>query len=103
MKRKPPRVGILAGIVFAAVGTALAMQLYYVQDMLAALLLFFVAFSVVAAMILILFLLHQVLDWAVACAGRYVVLAAQRLRQGCVKVGQFGREHSHRSAHSAER
>ena len=48
-----------------------AKLLYYAEDMLAALLLFFVAFSVVAVMILILVLLDEGLYRVLACVGLY--------------------------------
>jgi hypothetical protein len=103
MKRKMAKVGMLIGIAVAAAGAAPTMQLYFLQDMLAALLLFSLAFSVVAVMILILFLLDQGLDRAVACAGCYAALAALRLRCGCVQVGRFARERFHRAGHPVER
>jgi hypothetical protein len=41
---------------------ATALQIYYVQEMLAALILFAVLFSVVAAVLLILFVLYRAAD-----------------------------------------
>lgn len=112
MRHKMPNVGMLAGVlvIFAAGVVAYphhaaqaVMQLYYVQEMLAALLLFSIGFAVVAVMILILFLLDRGLYRALAWTELYTVHAALGLRRGCVQVGQFGREYFHRSEHSVER
>ena len=88
MKRKMLKVGIPTGIVVAFFGAALRMHIYFLQDMLAELLFFSISFSIIAVMILILYLLDQGLYRAVAYAGRYAVLAAAGLRA----VGQFGKK-----------
>src|SRR5258706_6803132 len=110
MRDKMPKVGMLARIlgVFAAGAVAYPcsrapheiMQLYYVQDMLAGLLLFSVASIVVAVVILILFLLDEGLHRAVAHAGPYMVRTAVRLLWCC---GQLGRLYFHRSKHPVAR
>ena len=109
MRDKMPKVGMLARIlgVFAAGAVAYPysrapheiMQLYYVQDMLAGLLLFSVASIVVAVLILILFLLGEGLH----CAGPYMVRTALRLLSCCLRVGQLGRLYFHRSKHPVVR
>ncbi len=72
-----------------------ANQLYYVEDLLAALLLFSVAFIVVAVMILILFLLDQGSNRFLACIRLYIVRAALGLRRGCLHVLQLGKQYFH--------
>ena len=99
MRHKMPMVGMLAGVLVALVAT----QLYYVWEMLAALLLFSIGFAVVAVMILILFLLDRGLYCALAWTGHYTAHAALRLHRGWVQVEQFGRKQFHRSEQPVER
>jgi hypothetical protein len=101
MRHKMPKVGMLAGILVAFAAGAVAYphklaatHFYYVQELLAALLLFSIGFAVVTAVILILFLLDRSLYRALAWTGPY---AAQRLHRGWVQVDQFGRKQFHRS------
>ena len=107
MRYKMPKVGLLAGVLVAPLVGVLvvlaAMQFYYVQEMLAALLLFSMGFAVVTAMISILFLLDRGLYRALAWAGPCTAHAAQRLHREWVQVEQFGRKHFHRSEQSVER
>jgi hypothetical protein len=113
MRHKMPKVGMLAGVlaVFAAGAVAYphnqaalaAMQLYYVREMLTALLLFSIGFAVVAVVILILFLLDRGLYRALAWTGPYTAQAALRLHRGWVQVEQFGRKQFHRSEEPVER
>jgi hypothetical protein len=113
MRDKMPKVGMLARIlgVFAAGAVAYPysrapheiVQLYYVQDMLAGLLLFSVVSIVVAVVILILFLLDEGLHRALAHAGPYMVRTALRLGWCCLHVGQLGRLYFHRSKHPVAR
>jgi hypothetical protein len=101
MRRKMPKAGTLAAVVVVFAAGAVAyphklavMHFYYVQEMLAALLLFSIGFAVVTAVILILFLLDRGLYRAFAWTGPH---AAQRLHCGWVKVDQFGRKQFRRS------
>ena len=112
MRDKMPKVGMLARILGVfAVGAVVypsrapheVMQFYYVQDMLAGLLLFSVASIVVAVVILILFLLDEGLHCALAQAGPYIVRTALRLLSCCLRVGQLGRLYFHRSKHPVAR
>jgi hypothetical protein len=99
MRYKMPMVCLLAGVLVALV----AMQSYYVREMLAALLLFSIGFAVVAVTILILFLMDRGLYCALAWTGPYTVHAALRLHRGWVQVEQLGRKHFHRSEQPVER
>jgi hypothetical protein len=92
MRHKVLKVGILAGVLVPP-GT----QLYYVREMLAALFLFFIAFAIIAAMILILYLLDRGLYCALAWTGPYTAHAGLRLHRGWVQFEQFGRKQFHRS------
>jgi hypothetical protein len=107
MRYKMPKVGLLAGVLVAPLVGVLvvlaAMQFYYVQEMLAALLLFSMGFAVVTAMISILFLLDRGLYRALAWTGPCTAHAAQRLHREWVQVEQFGRKHFHHSEQSVER
>ena len=79
------------------------MQLYYVQEMLAALVLFSIGFAVVTAVILILFLLERGLYRALAWTGHGAIYTAQRLHREWVQVEQFGRKHFHHSEQPVQR
>jgi hypothetical protein len=103
MRYKMPKVGLLAGVLVGVLVVLAAMQFYYVQEMLAALLLFSMGFAVVTAMISILFLLDHGLYRALAWTGPCTAHAAQRLHREWVQVEQFGRKHFHRSEQSVER
>jgi hypothetical protein len=74
-----------------------APQLYYVAEMLAALLLFFVGFACVTVVIVILLMLDRalylVLAWAGPCPGHEAPL-----KWGSVKAGQLDAKQFHRSA-----
>ena len=85
------RVELLAGVMAALA----AIQFYYVREILALLLLFTIGFTVVAVMVLILFLLDRGVYGALAWTGPYTAHAALRLHQGWVQVEEFGRKHSH--------
>ena len=108
-----PKVEMLVGVlvVFAVGAVAYplnqaavaAMQFYYVQEMLAALLLFSIGFAVITAVILILFLLDRGLYRALAWIGPYMAYAVQRLHRGRVQVDQFARKQFHRSEQPVER
>jgi hypothetical protein len=105
MKDSVPKVGMLVKVLgVLAAGTVPysctyagqgAKLLYYAEDMLAALLLFFVAFSAVAMMSVILFLLDEGLYRVLACVGLYVVHTTQRLHRCCLHVSQLGRQYFH--------
>jgi hypothetical protein len=99
MRYKIPKVGILAGVLVALV----AVQSYYLREILAVLLLFSIGFAVVAVMILILFLLDRGLHGALAWTRPYTAHTVLRLHQGWVQVEQFGRKHFHRSEQPVER
>ncbi len=99
MRYKMPKVGLLAGVLVALA----AMQFYYVQEMLAAFLLFSIGFAVVTVVILILFLLDRGLYSALAWTRPGTAHAAQGLRREWVQVEQFGRKHFHHSEQPLER
>lgn len=77
-----------------------AKLLYYAQDMLAALLLFFVAFSVFAVMILILFLLDEGLYCVLAGIGLYVVHTTLQLHRSRFCIRKLGGQYFHGSDHN---
>jgi hypothetical protein len=113
MKDKVPKVGMLVQVlgVFAAgavpnsYGQAAqgAKLLYFAEDMLCALLLFFVAFSVVAVMILVLILLDEGLYRVLACVGLFIVNTALRLHRTCLHIRLLGRQYFHGSEHTLTR
>jgi hypothetical protein len=113
MKRKMLKLGILTEVVavFAAGAVVYshnqaalaALQLYYIQEMLAALLLFSIGFTVVTAVIFILFLLERGLDSALTWTGHCTIQTAQRLHREWVLVEQFGRKHFHHSEQPVHR
>jgi hypothetical protein len=78
MRYKRPTVGLLTGVL-VAMG---AMQSYYLREILAALLFFSIAFSVVAVVILILYLLDRALHYALAWTGPYTTHRPLRLHRG---------------------
>jgi hypothetical protein len=84
-----------AGLYFFTHTAQGANQLYYVEDLLAALLLFSIAFILVAVIILILFLLDQGSNRFLACIRLYVVRAALRLHRGCLHVLQLRKQYFH--------
>ena len=87
MRDKRPKVSMLAkllglfatGAVAYPYSRVLQEMLYYVEDLLSALLLFSVAFSIVAVVIVILFLVDEGLHRVLACAGPYLVRRPLRL------------------------
>ena len=99
-----PKVGILTAVLAVLASGAVAyplhqallaaMQNYYVQEMLTALLLFSAGFSVVAVVILIIFLLDQGLSSALVWFGHCTVHAAQRLHRGWVQASRPARPNS---------
>lgn len=93
MRYKMPTVGLLAGVLVAVGAT----RSYYLREILAVFLFFSICFSVVAVVILILFLLDRALNCASAWTGHYTTRAALRLHRGWVQAEQFGRRHLHRS------
>ena len=99
-------VAVLAAgaVVYPRNQAALAsVQLYYAQEMLAALLLFAIGFAVVAMVILILFLLDWGLYHALVWTRSYTAHATQRLHRGWVQVEQFGRKEFHHSPYPVAR
>jgi hypothetical protein len=105
MKDNVPKVGMLVKVLgVLAAGTVPysytyagqgAKLLYYTEDMLAALLLFLVAFSAFAVMIGILFLLDESLYRVLACVGLYIVHTTPRLRRCYFHVSNLGRQYVH--------
>jgi hypothetical protein len=101
MKDKVPKVGMLvqvlgvftAGAVPYSYGQAVqgVKLLYYAEDMLAALLLFFVVFSLVAVMILVLILLDEGLYRVLASVGLFIVNTALRRHRTCLHIRLLGR------------
>ena len=78
MRYKRPTVGLLTGVL-VAMG---AMQSYYLREILAVLLFFSIAFSVVAVVILILYLLDRAFHCALAWTGPYTTHKALPLHRG---------------------
>ena len=79
-----------------------AVQLYYVREMLAALLLFSMGFAVVGSVILMLFLLDRGLYRALVWAQPQTARAAHWARHSWSLAGQFSRKQLHRFEQTAE-
>jgi uncharacterized membrane protein YqjE len=67
---------------WAALAAFLALQIYFVQEMLAALILFTGAFVIVALIAFVMYLVDQASKWSLEWAGQHVGPAIQLLRRG---------------------
>jgi len=97
LQRKSTRKWILFGV-----AALVATQLYYVREMLAALLLFSIAFAVIAAVILVFLLLDRGIYRTLAWTAPYTAHAAQWVRRSWVQAEQFGKRQLHRSGQPVE-
>jgi cytosine/uracil/thiamine/allantoin permease len=67
---------------WVGLGTFVALQIYFVQEMLAALMLFAGVFVIVAAIALAVYLVDQAGQWSIGWAGERARLAMQLARRG---------------------
>jgi uncharacterized membrane protein YesL len=67
---------------WAALAAFLALQIYFVQEMLAALILFTGVFVVVALIAFVMYLVDQASKWSLEWVGQHVGPAIQLLRRG---------------------
>jgi uncharacterized membrane protein YqjE len=67
---------------WAGLGTLVALQMYFVQEMLAALLLFAGVFVIVAVIALLIYLVDRAGQWSIGWAGERVRPALQLARRG---------------------
>jgi hypothetical protein len=98
LQKKSTRIWMGSGLAALA-----ATQLYYVRELLAALLLFSIGFIAIAAVILILFLLDRGINRAMEWTSPHTAHAAQLVRRGWVQVEQFGRKQFQRFEQPVER
>lgn len=73
-----------------------AVQVYYVQEMLAALLLFSVAFALIGGAVLLVYLLDRGSQRALAWAGPHAVRAARATRRGWAVLEEVSKKPLHR-------
>jgi len=99
MGYKMPAMGLLTGVL-VAIG---AVQSYYLREILAVLLFFSIAFSVVAVVILILLLLDRALNCALVWTGPYATHGALCLHRGWMQAEQFSGRHLHGSEQGLRR
>jgi len=76
-----------------------ALQLYYVREMLALLILFAVFFAIVTGLVLLLYLINRAGQFSLSKAEPYAVSAARAGRRGLGFVGEVSRK-SFRRQHS---
>jgi hypothetical protein len=81
---------------FIGLAILVAVQVYYVQEMLAALLLFAVMFALVGGVFLILFLLDRASQRVVGWAEPHTVRAARAARRGWTALEEVSRRPLHR-------
>ena len=67
---------------WAALAAFLALQIYFVQEMLAALILFTGVFVIVALVAFVMYLVDQASQWSIEWAGQHVRPAIHLLRRG---------------------
>ena len=67
---------------WAALAAFLALQIYFVQEMLAALILFTGVFVIVALVALVMYLVDQAGQWSIGWAGRHARPAIQLMHRG---------------------
>jgi hypothetical protein len=91
LREKTTRKWLLLGL-----AALVAVQIYYVQEMLAALLLFSVAFALVGAVLLILFTLDRASQWALGWTEVRAVGAVRVARRGWVALEEVSKKPLHR-------
>jgi uncharacterized membrane protein YqjE len=67
---------------WVGLGTFVALQIYFVQEMLAALMLFTGVFVILATIALVLYLVDRAGRWSISWAGQHAQLAFQMVRRG---------------------
>jgi hypothetical protein len=75
--------------IWSALAVFVALQIYYVQEMLAALLIFSVLFAIVCAVFLVVFLLDRASQRTVSWAEPSAVRVAQAARRGVALAGEL--------------
>ncbi len=73
-----------------------ALQIYYIQEMLAALLLFTCAFLIAAILALVFYLVDSAGEWSLVWAGKHSRPAIQIARRGLVAVEEISKKQLHR-------
>ena len=73
-----------------------ALQLYFVQEMLAALMLFTAVFAIFAIAALVLYLVDRAGQWGLGWAGQHAHPAAQLARRGWAAAEDFSKKPFHR-------
>ena len=105
MRQRLAKVGMLAGglavlaagVIYPHNQTVLgAMQLYYVRETLAALLLFSIGFAFLVVVMVILLLLDRGLYHALVWTEPYTACPALRLHRSWVQLERFSRKQFHR-------
>jgi len=69
-----------------------ALQVYFVQEMLAALILFAGIFAILATMALALYLIDRAGQWSLDWAGQHARPALQLARRGWVLMGELSKK-----------
>ena len=77
---------------WAALAAFLALQIYFVQEMLAALILFTGVFVIVAFLALVMYLVDQAGQWSIGWAGKHVRPTMQLLRRGWTLVEELSKK-----------
>jgi uncharacterized membrane protein YqjE len=77
---------------WAALAAFLALQIYFVQEMLAALILFTGVFVIVALLALMMYLVDQAGQWSLEWAGEHVRPAIHLLRRGWTFVEELSKK-----------
>lgn len=73
-----------------------ALRIYFLQELLAALLLFALAFAAIALVVLGIYLLGSAGDWSFGWIGRHWRCARQLLHRGWILAGKFSKKRFHR-------
>ena len=73
-----------------------ALQIYFVQELLAALILFTGLFAVLAVAALVLYLVDSAGQWGLGWAGQHSPPVAQLARRGWAAAGDFSKKPFHR-------
>jgi cytosine/uracil/thiamine/allantoin permease len=73
-----------------------ALQIYFVQEMLAALLLFTCAFIMIAILALVIYLVDSAGQWSLVWAGKHSRPAIHFARRGLVAVEEISKKQLHR-------
>ena len=81
---------------WAGLGALVAFQLYFVREMVAALLLFTLAFLVFAGIALVLYLLEQASHWSLDWVSAHAQTSIQLARHTWIRIEDLTRRQLHR-------